>query len=168
MSIRNSHCSYCGSQFVIGAPWPRQCPNCNNISYINPLPVVVVMLTVWDGPKLGTLIQQRNINPKAGEWALTGGYIDMGETWQDAACREVREELGLEIEAEHLRLMDVKPSTLRDNILIFCRYNLVIDSDSIRFTPNEEVRAIKVISEPMELCFPTHTEAVQEYFSIKG
>lgn len=167
MLIRNSHCSYCGYSFRVGAPWPRQCFNCDNISYVNPLPVVVVMLTVWDGPKLGTLIQQRNIDPKAGGWALTGGYIDLGEAWQDAACREVLEELGLDIEAKHLKLMDVKPSTIKDSVLVFCQYNLVVDMNAIHFTPNEEVRAIKVIHEPMELCFPSHTEAVQEYFSFR-
>jgi ADP-ribose pyrophosphatase YjhB (NUDIX family) len=114
---------------------------------------------------MGTLIQQRNINPKAGEWALTGGYINLGEAWQGAACREVQEEIGLHILEENLDLLDVKPSATRDNILIFCQHTLAVDMKDIHFATNEEVSAIKIIYEPMELCFPSHTEAIKEYFA---
>lgn len=163
---KNSHCSYCGHLFD-QENWPRKCTQCNNISYVNPLPVVVVLLSVWEGPNLGTLIQQRKINPNAGEWALTGGYIDMGETWREAACREVLEEIGLKIKEKDLVFLDLKSSTKKENLLIFCFHTPTIDMRDINFISNEEVSAIKIIYEPIELCFPSHTEVLKEYLAIR-
>ena len=33
----------------------------------------------------------------AGDWALAGGHLELGENWEDCAIRETREELGVEI-----------------------------------------------------------------------
>lgn len=44
------------------------------------------------------LLIQRLREPEAGAWGLPGGKIDFGERAQDTARREIREELGIEIE----------------------------------------------------------------------
>lgn len=44
------------------------------------------------------LLIQRLREPEAGAWGLPGGKIDFGERAQDAARREIREELGVDIE----------------------------------------------------------------------
>lgn len=161
--VKNSHCGYCGTEFV-DQSWPRKCLNCKQESYRNPFPVSVALLSVWDGTKLGTLIQQRNITPHKGEWALTGGYIDFMEDWRDAAAREVREELGLITKPEYYNLFELKMS--KDNHLIaFTSYTSTIRLEDIPFVPNEEVSAIKVIYQPIELCFPTHTDALKKYLT---
>ncbi len=43
------------------------------------------------------LLVKRGRPPRAGEWSLPGGLIDLGERLRDAAQREVREECGIEI-----------------------------------------------------------------------
>lgn len=43
------------------------------------------------------LLVKRGKPPRAGEWSLPGGLIDLGERLEDAARREVQEECGIEI-----------------------------------------------------------------------
>jgi 8-oxo-dGTP diphosphatase len=62
-------------------------------AHANPLPTVDVLLHV---PGRGVLLVERR-NPPPG-WALPGGFVDAGETVEQAAVREAREETGLEVE----------------------------------------------------------------------
>ena len=100
----NSHCSFCGSQYPVKQPWPRRCQSCQNTSYLNPLPVVVVLLPVGSG----VIVIRRNIQPQKGTLTLPGGYLDLGETWQQGAIRELREETGISIAADTINLYDVQ------------------------------------------------------------
>lgn len=43
------------------------------------------------------LLARRGNPPRAGEWSIPGGMIDLGERLEEAAHREVREECGIEI-----------------------------------------------------------------------
>lgn len=174
---KNVHCSYCGTRFTEQKLWPRKCFRCYNDSFSNPLPVVVLMQTVQRQnystykTEYGIVIQQRGIEPEKGKWALTGGYIDDGETWQEAAVRELSEELGLSVFQHDLELYDVQSSTKKNNILIGCRTKWAVDWESgeyysglkdlfEKFTkvPNNEVLAVDVMWEPRELAFPAHNQ----------
>jgi ADP-ribose pyrophosphatase YjhB (NUDIX family) len=169
---KNSHCCYCGDLFVNQTSWPRKCIKCNNESYTNPIPVVVVLISIRDESpdsvvRYGLLIQKRAIEPKKGEWALTGGYIDDGETWQAAAVREVREELGIETKEDHYELYSVTSSTNKNNILIFCTLKHSIQGfDPIHFVINSEVDGVAAMWDEMELAFPAHTEHANKYLAF--
>src|SRR5512142_1460613 len=98
-----SHCSYCGAPFPPDAPWPRTCAACGSTSFRNPLPVAVVLLPVILSPtQTGILAIRRGIPPRQGELALPGGFINYGETWQEAGAREVFEESGVQISPEEI------------------------------------------------------------------
>ena len=43
------------------------------------------------------LLAKRGKPPRAGEWSIPGGLLDLGEQLEDAARREVREECNIEI-----------------------------------------------------------------------
>ncbi len=70
------------------------CPKCGSVvvGYRNPFPTVDIIIRI--GASI-VLIARRN--PPYG-WALPGGFVDYGETLEEAAVREAREETGLEIE----------------------------------------------------------------------
>ena len=58
------------------------------------LVAVAIIVPYADGIVLG----RRAIDPGRGAWSFPSGYVDRGEVVEEAACREVLEEVGLEID----------------------------------------------------------------------
>ncbi|KPJ72672.1 NUDIX hydrolase [candidate division TA06 bacterium DG_78] len=58
----------------------------------NPIPTVDIIIELSGG-----IVLIKRKNPPLG-WALPGGYVEYGESAENAARREAREETGLEIE----------------------------------------------------------------------
>lgn len=58
-------------------------------------PATVDALILEDGK---IMLIKRGREPDKGKWALPGGFVDEGETAEEACVREAREETGLEIE----------------------------------------------------------------------
>jgi 8-oxo-dGTP diphosphatase len=59
------------------------------------------------------LMIKRRFDPNKGKWSLPGGLVELGEAPQEAAKREVREELGLEVAVE--KLLQVANEVIRDD-----------------------------------------------------
>ena len=158
----HSFCSFCGARFPEGAGWPRRCPACNTTTYRNPLPVAVVLVPVEDG---GLLLIRRAIEPRTGKLALPGGYVNDGETWQEAAAREVREETGITVAAESIREFQVR-SAPDGTVLLFGISDPIERSAIVTYQPTEETSDCLVIDTPSpDMAFPLHAEAVRAYFN---
>lgn len=165
--IKDSHCGFCGDIFHLDPAWPKHCMSCKNITYKNPIPVVQVLYAGYtldenNFEKYGVLVQQRNIEPKKGEWALPGGYMNLGETWQQAAARELEEETGLVTDPNDYVLENIQHST-NGNLLIFVKNRTIVDISDFKLVDNHEVQDAKFIFEPMELAFPTHNDELNRY-----
>lgn len=70
-----------------------RCPHCNQPITIhrNPIPTVDIIIEIGDRI---VLIERKN--PPYG-WALPGGFVDYGESYEQAAQREAQEETGLAV-----------------------------------------------------------------------
>src|SRR5512142_440849 len=158
-----SHCSQCGPAFPLDAAWPRTCAFCGNTSYRNPLPVSVMLLPV-DG---GLLVVRRTIEPGRGKLALPGGYINLGESWQEAGAREVLEETLLPLDPAEIREFRVR-SAPDGTLLVFGLARPRRASDLPAFSPTDEASERLVIQQPAEMAFSTHAEVVREFFQQRA
>lgn len=60
-------------------------------------PVASVAVCVLKGEKI--LVIKRAKPPSRGLWSVPGGVVELGETIEETACREIQEECGIQIEA---------------------------------------------------------------------
>lgn len=60
----------------------------------------------------GVVLIKRKNEPFEGQWALPGGFVDIGETVEDTAVREMKKETGLDVEL--VRLVGVYSEPDRD------------------------------------------------------
>jgi len=161
--IQYSHCSYCGTAYPTGLGWPRDCPGCGETTWRNPLPVAVVLLPVLVIAGTGLVVVRRDIEPARGELALPGGFIEIGESWQEAAVRELREETGLPADAAEVTLFQVTstPGTINIFGLLPARDAALLPASA----PTEEATEWLVLTKPRQLAFPTHSDALATYLA---
>lgn len=164
---KNAHCGYCGGCYLENQPWPRKCLICSNESYLNPIPIAVSLIPVIAEGGYGILMIKRANEPSIGEWAFPGGYLELGETWQQGAAREIKEEVGLIINPNDLLLTKIENAT-SGNYLIFNTYKKTILYKDIKFKPNSEVSEIGIAKEGQKLAFPSHNTLLQEFFTQKS
>src|SRR3989344_5420273 len=86
----------------------------------------------------GKMLMIRNTYGKR-QWTFPGGGIEEGETPEDAAKREVREEVGIELaEVRSLGMFISSREHKKDNIYV---YSGRVDSEYVRIQPSEILEA---------------------------
>lgn len=86
------YCPYCKGE-LSKIKFEYACQKCHGKVYINPAPCVSVIPI--KNNKI--LLARRGIDPKKGAIDFIGGFMNVGETVEEAAKREVLEETGLKI-----------------------------------------------------------------------
>lgn len=89
------HCPACGRERDHGARGsnPLTCA-CGFTYYFNPAAAAGALLTDGEGQ---LLFIRRSREPGQGKLGIPGGFIDFGETGEEAVRREIEEEIGLKI-----------------------------------------------------------------------
>jgi NAD+ diphosphatase len=90
---RHPHCAVCGALTVVAeAGHVRRCPNCGAVHHPRTDPVVIMLVTDGDRVLLG-----RQARWPAGRFSALAGFVEPGESLEEAVGREVREEAGVEV-----------------------------------------------------------------------
>jgi 8-oxo-dGTP diphosphatase len=76
-------------------------------------PALVAECVLFD-PMWRVLLIRRGNEPFRGDYALPAGFVEIGETVEDACRREVKEETGVEIGDQDLKLIGVYSDPARD------------------------------------------------------
>jgi 8-oxo-dGTP diphosphatase len=100
--------------------------------------------------------------PRYDDWSLPKGKLDAGESWEDAALREVEEEIGLRCRlGEELDPVEYRDRKHRAKVV---RYWLMEPENEVTFTPNDEVDELRWLA-PAEavdvLSYPRDAELVR-------
>jgi NAD+ diphosphatase len=90
---RHGFCAQCGTPTEIAsAGWTRRCPNCRASHYPRSDPVTIMLVVRGERALLG-----RNKRRPGSRFSCLAGFMEPGETPEEAVRREVREESGIKV-----------------------------------------------------------------------
>ncbi|WP_328545566.1 NUDIX domain-containing protein [Streptomyces platensis] len=90
--------------------------------------------------------------PGRGRLALPWGYLEVGESWREAAVRELREETGLMASAHGVRLFAAHST--RNTLEVFALLPTRAAAGLPEMARTTETQGCCVLSEAVELAFP--------------
>ncbi|MDR2514805.1 MAG: NAD(+) diphosphatase [Christensenellaceae bacterium] len=112
-------CGHCGAELCPSqSERALRCPDCGLTEYPRINPAVIVAVT--DGDRI---LLARGKNSPPGRYSLIAGFVEVGETPEDTARREVMEEAGLRV--RKLRYFRSQPWSFSDTLL----FGLVCELD---------------------------------------
>jgi ADP-ribose pyrophosphatase YjhB (NUDIX family) len=164
LGIPIAYCHQCGSSAQVEIPAGDNRPryvcsnsNCSFVLYENPK-IVVGCIPELDGR---ILLCKRAIEPRAGFWTVPAGFMELGETVEEAACRETLEEACAEVELGSLLAMINLLHTGQVHIFFRARLPEPV------FAPGEEsleVELVPIDDIPWDhIAFPSISIAMREY-----
>lgn len=110
-------CSNCGAALAAPLDGTTRCAACGALAL--PGPKVLVACFVFQGDRL--LWMRRAHDPQRGFWAVPAGFMELGETLEEAAARELREETGLVLAPSELRLYSLGSITQINEVYVAFR-----------------------------------------------
>ena len=114
MDWRKNHryCGRCATPTTMKTTeFAMACPNCGLLAYPRISPAVMVLIGRGD-----ELLLARSPHFKPGIFSALAGFVEAGETLEQCAVREVREEVGVEI--SNLRYFRSQPWPFPDSLML--------------------------------------------------
>lgn len=153
---RRRFCSNCGGETrVVEAGWRRDCPSCKMQHFPRTDPVVIMLAIDGERCLLG-----RSGRFATNSWSCLAGFVEPGETIEEAVRREVHEEAGVVVgEVKYFRS---QPWPFPSSLMIGCHAQalsreLVVDHNELegaRWFDREEVASMLTRQHPEGLITP--------------
>jgi ADP-ribose pyrophosphatase YjhB (NUDIX family) len=152
-------CPRCGNAADVAYPRSISCPHCGYGAYYNPKPVAAAIPVTPAGE---IVLLRRGFDPGKDLWTFPGGFVDLGETVEDAARREAREEIEADVELGDLVGVYSKPDE---------RVVLIVFAAQIEQQPQTTPEALQVEAFApdeipwQELAFWSTTNALKDFLA---
>lgn len=112
---RRNHkfCSHCGTETEAHShDYAMICPACNYHQYPRVQPCVITVITRGDNE----ILLAKNAKNKSSMYGLIAGFVEVGETLEDAVQRETFEEIGLHL--KNIEYLSSQPWPFPSNLMI--------------------------------------------------
>lgn len=138
-------CSQCGSRLALRWLEAEQrqrhvCSACHRVHYVNPR-VLVWCYVHW---RDSVVFCRRALPPAQGLWSPPAGFVETGETLEEAVVREVSEETGIRLETKGLELFRV--ASLPHMNEVYIEYRAELGAEPV-FAPGLEALEVALFTE---------------------
>lgn len=109
-------CGRCGAKNELqGHERAKKCPECRLVTYPRISPAVIVRVTrvTENGEEI---LMARGVNYRLGFYSVLAGFVEPGETLETAVRREIKEEVGLEV--QNVRYFGSQPWPFPNSLMI--------------------------------------------------
>ncbi len=125
------YCGNCGEKAVHDEKERMmKCPKCGNMMFPKISPAVIIALTHND-----KIVMSRYVNRAYKHYGLIAGFIEIGETAEEAVAREVMEEIGLKV--KNIRYYKSQPWGVAGNLSLGYFCDLDGDDETVTLDCNE-------------------------------
>lgn len=137
------------------------CPHCHKEIevYRNPVPTVDIIIEIE-----GAIVLIKRRNPPFG-WALPGGFVDYGESYETAALREAKEETGLAV--KKLRQFRTYSAPNRDPRQHTASTVFIAQADAPPIAGDDAAEAALFTEESLPHLVFDHALILNDYFRFK-
>lgn len=164
-------CSHCASELEFRQPDGdnRQrfiCPACDTIFYQNPRIIAGTLPVYQPGETPRVLLCKRAIEPRKGYWTLPAGFMENGETTEQGAIRETREEANAIVSIDSLFTMVSVPHISQVHLFYLATL------EKAEYSAGEESLEVALFYEHeipwQNIAFPTVGRTLKRYFAEKN
>ena len=159
------YCSNCGKLNKFGRIdniKRYHCPSCGKIHYENPKPTATLVCP--KGNQI--LLVKRAFQPGKGFWGLPGGFVELNETPEIAAVRELKEETNLDGNVISFLGHCSHPKSIFGDILLL---GMLMDINNwpemVPGDDAEETRLFDMLNLP-RLAFKCHQKILDMYLNL--
>jgi 8-oxo-dGTP diphosphatase len=143
-----------------GDPKRLVCSACGFIFYQDPKVVAATVFTLNGG----IVLLKRGVEPALGKWVFPGGYVDRGESVQEAAIRETKEESNLQVKLGSLLNVYSYPGS--PNVIVVYTAQ-VLEGTLAAADECTDARTFGAAEIPWdELAFQSTKDALHEYIRL--